>query len=93
MTELVRAHVIISGRVQGVFFRVATLEKAKKSKVAGWVKNKHDGSVEAVFEGEKSLVDSVLQWCQQGPPGSRVDNVNTEWETYTGDFSEFDIRS
>jgi len=92
MTEFVRAHVIISGRVQGVFFRMETLEQARKSGVSGWVKNKHDGRVEAVFEGEKSLVDNVIQWCKQGPPASRVDNVNLEWEPYTGEFTEFDIR-
>ena len=92
MAEFVRAHVIVSGRVQGVFFRMKTLEEARKSGVSGWVKNKHDGSVEAVFEGEKALVDSVIQWCRQGPPMSKVDNVKLERQPYTGEFSGFSIR-
>lgn len=92
MAELVRAHVVISGKVQGVFFRMETLEEARKTGVSGWVKNKQDGTVEAVFEGEKALVDSVIQWCRQGPPVSRVDNVDIEWEPYTGKFTGFSIR-
>jgi acylphosphatase len=92
MAELVRAHVVISGRVQGVFFRMETLEEARKTGVSGWVKNKQEGTVEAVFEGEKALVDSVIQWCRQGPPVSRVDNVDIEWEPYTGKFTGFSIR-
>lgn len=92
MAELVRAHVVISGKVQGVFFRMETLEEARKTGVSGWVKNKQDGTVEAVFEGEKALVDSVIQWCRQGPPVSRVDNVDIEWEPYTGKFTDFSIR-
>lgn len=92
MAEFVRAHAIISGRVQGVFFRMKTLEAARKHGVSGWVKNKRDGSVEAVFEGEKILVDKVIEWCRRGPPASRVDNVKLEWETHTGEFTEFGIR-
>ncbi len=92
MAELVRAHVVISGKVQGVFFRMETLEEARKTGVSGWVKNKQDGTVEAVFEGEKALVDSVIQWCRQGPPVSMVDNVDIEWEPYTGKFTGFSIR-
>jgi len=92
MAEFVRAHVIISGRVQGVFFRMKTLEEARKSGVSGWVRNKYDGTVEAVFEGEKALVDSVIQWCRQGPPMSKVDNVKLERQSYTGEFSGFSIR-
>ncbi len=92
MAELVRANVVISGKVQGVFFRMETLEEARKTGVSGWVKNKQDGTVEAVFEGEKALVDSVIQWCRQGPPVSRVDNVDIEWEPYTGKFTGFSIR-
>ena len=92
MAEFVRAHAIISGRVQGVFFRMKTFETARKHGVSGWVKNKRDGSVEAVFEGEKILVDKVIEWCRRGPPASRVDNVKLEWENYTGEFTEFGIR-
>lgn len=92
MAELVRARVIISGKVQGVFFRMETFEEARRTGVSGWVKNKQDGTVEAVFEGEKALVDSIIQWCRKGPPASKVDNVNIIWEPYTGKFTGFSIR-
>ncbi len=92
MTEPVRAHVIISGRVQGVFFRMETLEEAKRTGVSGWVKNKQDGTVEAVFEGEKALVDSVIQWCRKGPPASKVKDITVAWEPYRGEFKGFNIR-
>ena len=91
MEDKVRAHVIIHGRVQGVFFRVETQRAAGRCKVSGWVRNKPDGSVEAVFEGEKSRVDEILQWCHQGSPGARVDRVELEWEAYSGEFSGFEI--
>jgi acylphosphatase len=92
MAELVRARAIISGKVQGVFFRMETLEEARRTGVSGWVKNKQDGTVEAVFEGQKALVDSIIQWCRKGPRASRVDNVNIGWEPYTGKFTGFSIR-
>jgi acylphosphatase len=92
MTEFARAHVIINGRVQGVFFRMETLKEAKKLNISGWVKNRQDGSVEAVFEGKKTLIDSMIEWCRQGPPASRVDSVNINWEPYAGEFKEFKIR-
>lgn len=92
MTEFARAHLIISGRVQGVFFRMETHKTAGKYGVSGWVKNKRDGKVEAVFEGDKVLVEKVVEWCRQGPPFSMVDNVKLEWEPYTGEFSGFSIR-
>jgi acylphosphatase len=92
MTEFARAHVIINGRVQGVFFRMETLKEAEKLGISGWVKNKQDGNVEAVFEGKKTLIDSMIEWCRKGPPASRVDNININWEPYTGEFKEFKIR-
>ena len=92
MADFVRVHAIISGKVQGVFFRMETREAAQNYGVSGWVRNNHDGTVEAVFEGDKSAVDSVLQWCKQGPPGSRVDDIHLDWEPYRGDFTEFNIR-
>lgn len=92
MPEFLRAHVIISGRVQGVFFRMETMEEANRSGVSGWVKNRHDGTVEAVFEGDKNSVESMLQWCKKGPPASKVDNVQLTWEPYAGEFKKFEIR-
>ena len=91
MEDNVRAHVIIRGRVQGVFFRLETQRAAESYKVSGWVRNKRDGTVEAVFEGDKERVDEILKWCEQGSPGARVENVNLEWEEYTGKYPGFEI--
>ena len=92
MADKVRAHAIISGKVQGVFFRMETQKTAQKKGVSGWVRNKADGTVEAVFEGDKNSVNSTIDWCKQGPPGSRVDNANVEWENYSGEFTDFNVR-
>lgn len=91
MNNLVRAHAIITGRVQGVFFRMETQRAARSQNVNGWVRNKQDGSVEAVFEGEEADVKAALEWCQQGPPLSRVDGVQVSQQDYTGEFSEFEV--
>ena len=91
MEKRVRAHVIISGRVQGVFFRVETQRAAERFGVMGWVRNKPDGTVEAVFEGQQSAVDAALQWCQDGPNLAVVENVDLKWQDFTGEFKRFDI--
>ncbi len=91
MEDKVRARVIIIGRVQGVFFRLETQRAAGRYKVSGRVRNKRDGTVEAVFEGEKARVDEILEWCQQGSPGAVVEHVNLEWEKYTGEYPGFEI--
>ena len=88
----VRAHVYISGRVQGVFFRDSTRHLARQYGVAGWVRNLPDGRVEADFEGEKDAVQRLIDWCHQGPPGARVDRVDVEWQEYTGAFTDFTVR-
>ena len=64
--QTVRAHLFITGRVQGVFFRACTREEAQKRKLTGWVKNLYDGRVEAVFEGEEEAVQSMISWCHSG---------------------------
>lgn len=87
-----RAHVFISGMVQGVFFRSETAHEAKKHGVTGWVRNLPDGRVEAVFEGEEENVKQLVEFCRRGPRGARVAEVNASWETYTGEFEEFEIR-
>jgi acylphosphatase len=87
----VRAHVIISGLVQGVFFRAHTRRTAEENGVTGWVKNRFDGSVEAVLEGEKGDVEETLQWCRRGPSGAHVDKVNIDWEDFQGEFENFFI--
>ena len=91
MEEQVRAHVIITGRVQGVFFRVETQRAAEGFGVSGWVRNKRDGTVEAVFEGRQKDVDATLNWCRQGPRMARVDKVDINWQDYTGEFDRFDV--
>jgi acylphosphatase len=91
MSENVRAHAIIRGRVQGVFFRVETQRAAEKQNVTGWVRNKPDGTVEAVFEGPKDRVDATLQWCRQGPQRAAVDDVDVNWEPFSGQYSRFEV--
>ncbi len=90
-SENVRAHVIIEGRVQGVLFRHYTKEMASKYRLKGWVKNRYDGSVEAVFEGDKEKVNQMIQWCHQGPSQAKVTNVHETWEDYRGEFADFSI--
>jgi acylphosphatase len=87
-----RAHVIFSGRVQGVFFRVFTEEVARSLGLTGWVRNVYDGNVEAVFEGEKEDVQKAIRECRHGPPASRVDDMEVSWEEYRGEFSTFSTR-
>ena len=89
--EKARARVIIEGRVQGVFFRHHTQEMAFKLGIMGWVKNRRDGSVEAVFEGERERVDQIVQWCHRGPSEARVTKVDSTWENYTGEFEDFSV--
>ena len=91
MEKQVRAHAVISGRVQGVFFRAETQRAAEGFGVLGWVRNKRDGTVEAVFEGEQQAVDAVLQWCKEGPNLAVVKNVEVKWLDFTGEFERFDI--
>lgn len=87
-----RAHVFISGRVQGVFFRATTKRKARKRGVKGWVKNLRDGRVEAVFEGDQDKVKKMIQFCHEGPRSARVEDVEVNWEDPTGVFEDFSIR-
>ena len=88
----IRAIVCVSGRVQGVFFRSETQDEAMRHGLTGWVRNLPDGRVEAVFEGEKELVDKLIEFCRRGPPGARVANVEVVWENYTGEFRGFRVR-
>lgn len=87
-----RMHLIISGRVQGVFFRANTKQNAQKHDVTGWVKNRDDGKVEAVFEGTKEGVNNLLEWCHHGPRLARVTDVEYEEKEPTGEFDSFTIR-
>ena len=91
MKQKVRAHAVISGRVQGVFFRMETKRAAEQCGVSGWVRNQTDGTVEAVFEGSREDVSAVIDWCKKGPPLSRVKSVDIRWEDYSGEFKEFSV--
>jgi acylphosphatase len=91
MTSMVRAHVFVTGKVQGVYYRQNTMETAKANGVTGWVRNLPDGRVEAVLEGDEPGVKRVVEWCQRGPPNAKVENVEEKWEDYAGEFSGFTI--
>ena len=90
--EKVRVHLRIEGRVQGVFFRAATLDQAVRLGLKGWVRNCPDGSVEVVAEGEKQKIEDLTGWCHHGPPGSHVRNVLLQWEDFKDEFAGFRIR-
>ncbi len=81
----VKAHVFISGHVQGVFFRFETRRKARDHNVAGWARNLSDGRVEAVFEGEKKDVEAMVDFCRRGPSGAVVRDVEVFWEEPKGE--------
>lgn len=89
---MVRAHVLVSGRVQGVFFRSETGYEARKRGINGWVRNLPDGRVEALFEGEEKNVKEIIEFCRRGPPGARVRNVDVTWEDHRGEFKNFVTR-
>lgn len=87
-----RAHVFITGRVQGVFFRLETKRKADQHGVKGWIRNLWDGRVEAMFEGEKDAVEKMIAFCRHGPSGAKVTNFKLTWESYQGTFEMFKLR-
>ena len=89
MTTRVRLR--ISGRVQGVWYRGATQAEAHRLGVRGWVRNLHDGDVEALLEGEDSAVRTLVAWCRRGPSGARVTNVIETTEPPAGDLVGFEI--
>ena len=84
-------HVYISGLVQGVGFRFATYRHAGSLGLTGWVRNTPDGRVEALVEGERGVLEGMLEWCRQGPVLSRVDKVNSTWPQATESFEGFEI--
>jgi acylphosphatase len=86
---MVRAHVFVSGLVQGVSFRWYAIQHARRAGLGGWVRNRPDGRVEAVFEGSQTAVDGLVAWCREGPPSARVEAVEVVWEEPEG-LAEFD---
>jgi acylphosphatase len=90
--ERERAHVYVSGRVQGVFFRDSVRERAEQLGLIGWVRNIPDGRVEALFEGPSESVREMVRWCEEGPSHADVENVDTEFEAPRGDLGGFEVR-
>ena len=91
MSERVRRRVVVLGSVQGVFFRDTCRREASSRGVAGWVTNRPDGAVEAVFEGEPGAVAAIVDWCRRGPRGADVDSVDETSEEPEG-LTRFEIR-
>lgn len=87
-----RVHLFVTGRVQGVWFRQGTEQRARELGVTGWVRNLPDGRVEAVAEGEAMAVSQLVDYCRQGPPLARVDQLAVEDEPATGEFAGFEAR-
>jgi len=85
-------HVMISGRVQGVWFRSDTKQKAEQLGITGWVRNTADGNVEAILEGEEALVKKMIEWCHQGPPSAQVEHVEVKNQDPTNGFEGFSIK-
>ncbi|MFB6151379.1 MAG: acylphosphatase [Haloarculaceae archaeon] len=86
-----RAHVYVRGRVQGVFFRATTRDRARERDVHGWVRNLDDGRVEAVFEGTEDAVEAMVEWCHEGSPQARVEDVGVEYGEPKG-LDSFEVR-
>ena len=92
MDDKVRALVVVSGKVQGVFYRATTRKVATRLGVQGWVRNNRDGTVEALLEGDASAVNRLIQWCEKGPIHSDVQKVTVTWQGHLGEFDGFEVR-
>ena len=86
-----RVRVNVSGRVQGVFFRASASDMARRQGLLGWVKNNHDGSVEALFQGEEHILERAIMWCHEGPPSAMVTDVKISYETVSDNFNDFKV--
>ncbi|MEM5871841.1 MAG: acylphosphatase [Candidatus Aenigmatarchaeota archaeon] len=87
-----RVHLLISGKVQGVFFRANTRKVANEIGVTGWVRNVPNGMVEVVAEGRKNQLDRLIEFCKKGPEGAKVEDIEINWEKYKGEFKDFEIK-
>lgn len=92
-TKYIRAHIIVEGNVQKVFYRLKTRDEAIELGLTGWIKNQKDGTVEAVFEGPENLVKEIILWCKSGPKLAQVKNLKVTYEKATNDFKDFTILS
>lgn len=90
-SEKIRAHIYVSGRVQGVYYRKNARRSALGFGLTGWVKNLPDRRVEAVAEGERNRVEEFLRWCWEGPSMAIVRDLEVGWEAATGEFETFSI--
>jgi acylphosphatase len=81
----------VRGRVQGVYFRASAQREAKRLGLGGWVRNRSDGSVEILAEGEEDAIRELYGWAQKGPGAARVERVDTRWRSFTGDYPDFRI--
>lgn len=86
-----QAHLIISGNVQGVYYRASCKEYASGLGLKGWVRNLDDGSVEALAQGEKERIDRFIEWCKKGPPQAKVEEVKIIWQEANGPFNGFSV--
>ncbi len=89
---MTRVHLRVRGRVQGVYFRATTARLAEGLGLVGWVRNRHDGSVEVVAEGEEAALHQLVAGCHQGPPMARVDDVEITWGEAVGLAGAFEVR-
>jgi acylphosphatase len=89
--EMASAKMIITGHVQGVFFRRAAAEQARLLGIKGWARNLADGSVEIVAEGTRSNLERFVEWARHGPPLARVEAVDVQWGEYKGRFTRFQV--
>jgi acylphosphatase len=92
MREKQRVCLFVSGKVQGVFFRLKTKNKAEKLKIFGWVKNLTDGRVEILAEGEKEKIGNLIEWARKGPIFAKVNNLEIEKQEFKGEFNSFEIK-
>jgi acylphosphatase len=87
-----RVHLIVHGRVQGVYFRASARDRARQLGLSGWVRNCPDGSVEILAEGNKAHLEQFVVWCHGGPPGALVTDLDVEWQEASGEFRGFAVR-
>ena len=92
MEQKKSVHAVVSGRVQGVFYRASTRDEAVRLGLKGWVRNLPDGRVELVAEGRSGAVDALISWCWKGPAYAKVDNIDMEEGEFTDGFDDFEVR-
>ena len=87
----IRGHIVVNGKVQGVYFRQNAQRICSEYGVTGWVRNVENGSVEAILEGDKSSVEDAISWFKVGPPNAHVEKIDLKYDSYSGEFQDFKI--